>query len=132
MTSISLQGEQLLEAVRASRPLTGRAAADPSGLAVLAAAGGALPEIVLPEELDLQPLRHLACAGDYALPFISPSRADGRGGTDLLSPVSAYTPRSEVLRGPRFPFWKIDVMPDQPRMPSGRRLRTTALLTGGG
>ena len=89
--------------------------------------GGVPPEIIPAEQLDLAAPQHLACTGDYYFTFNSPSRADGRGGGELLLPVPAFTPRSEELRGPRRPFWEVDVEPEQPRMPAGRGLRPAAL-----
>ena len=127
VTSTSLPHEQLDEAVRASWPLSVRASEDMGYPAVLA---GDPPEIVPAEQLDLQSPQHLACVGDYDLTFTSPSRADGRGGAEFLLPIPAFTPRNEDLRGPRRPFWEVDVELEQPRIPVGRSLHATVFLAG--
>ncbi len=127
-TSISLSGEQLDEAVRASWPLPVQASDDKGNLVVLNGSGP--PEIVPAAQLDLAAPQHLACVGDYDFTFTSPSRADGRGGAELLLPVPALTPRSEELRGPQHPFSEVDVEPHQPRMPAGRGLRAGTFLAG--
>jgi hypothetical protein len=125
VTSVSLSGEQLDEAVQASWPPPVEARDDKGNSVMLG--GGVPPEIILAEQLDLAAPQHLACTGDYYFTFNSPSRADGRGGTELLLPVPAFIPRSEELRGPGRPFWEVDVEPEQPRIPVGRSLRPAAL-----
>jgi hypothetical protein len=127
-TSISLSAEQLDQAVQASWPLPAQIR-DDQGRSV-ALSGGDPPEIVPAEQLDLDAPQHLACSGDYDHPFNSPSRADGRGGVELLLPVPAYTPRSEELRGARRPFWEVDVEPQQPHIPAGRSLGAATFLAG--
>lgn len=126
-TSISLSGEQLDEAVQASWPLPVRSRDDKGGPVF---PSGDPPEIVPAEQLDLDAPQHLACSGDYNFTFNCPSRADGRGGVELLLPVRAFTPRSEELRGARRPFWEVDVEPQQPRMPAGRSLGAATFLAG--
>lgn len=128
ITSISLSGEQLEEAVRAGWPLPEQARDEKGN--PLEISGAAPPEIVPAEELDLAAPQHLACTGDYDFTFTSPSKADGRGGVELLLPVPAFTPRSEQLRVLQRPFWEVDVEPHQPRMPVGRGLRAAVLLAG--
>ena len=86
------------------------------------------PEVVAAGSLDLQSPKHLACAGDYDLPFTSPTRADGRGGLEFILPIPVHTPRAEVLRGPARPFWEVDVEVVPQRMPAGRNLRSEAML----
>ena len=124
VTSVSLSADQLDEAVQANWPLPVEARDDKGNSVMLG--GGIPPEIILAEQLDLAEPQHLACASDYYFTFNSPSRADGRGGVELLLPVPAFTPRSEELRGPGRPFWEVDVEPQQPRMPAGRGLRAAA------
>jgi hypothetical protein len=127
VTSISLSEQDLSEAVEASWP---------KPLRVLDPKFGELtddvkaPEIVLAADLDLQSPKHLACIGDYDLPFTSPSRADGRGGFEFLLPVPVHTPTSEALHGPQRPFWEVDVEPYAQHTPPGRNLRAPALLAG--
>ena len=128
VTSISLSGEQLEEAVRVGWPLSEQAQ-DGRGNP-MEISGAAPPDIVPAEELDLAAPQHLACVGDYDFTFTSPSQADGRGGAELLLPVPAFTPRSEQLRGLLRPFWEVDVEPHQPRMPAGRSLRAATFLAG--
>lgn len=127
-TSTSLSGEQMDEAVQASWPRPLQARDDKGNPVVLS--GADPPEILPAEQLDLAAPQHLACVGDYDFTFTSPSRADGRGGAELLLPVPAFTPRSEELRGPQRPFWEVDVEPHQPRMPVGRGLRAGTFLAG--
>lgn len=86
------------------------------------------PEVVAAGSLDLQSPKHLACAGDYDLPFTSPTRADGRGGLEFVLPIPVYTPRAEILRGPARPFWEVDVEVVPQRMPAGRNIRSEAML----
>jgi hypothetical protein len=86
------------------------------------------PEVIAAANLDLQSPKHLACAGDYDLPFASPTRADGRGGLEFMLPIPVYTPRAEVLRGPTRPFWEVDVEVAPQRMVTGRNLRSEAML----
>jgi hypothetical protein len=81
------------------------------------------------DQLDLGAPMYLACGpGDYDLPFTSPTRADGRGGFEFLLSIPVQTPSSEELRGPRRPFWEVDVDVNPPQMPHGRNLRGRALL----
>ncbi len=86
------------------------------------------PEVVAAGSLDLQSPKHLACAGDYDLPFTSPTRADGRGGLEFMLPIPVHTPRAEALRGPTRPFWEVDVEVAPQRMPAGRNFRSEAML----
>lgn len=125
VTSVSLSGEQLDEAVQASWPLPVQARDDKGSPVMIT--GADRPEIIPAEKLDFAAPQHLACVGDYDFTLNSPSVSDGRGGVELLLPVPAFTPRSEELRGPRRPFWEVDVEPQQPRMPAGRGLRPAAL-----
>ena len=128
VTSISLSGEQLDKAVQVTWPLPVQVWDDNGKPVILS--GAVPPEIVPGERLDLTAPQHLACVGDYDFTFTSPSRADGRGGAELLFPVPAFTPRSEELRGPQRPFWEVDVEPHQPRMPAGRGLGARTFLAG--
>jgi hypothetical protein len=130
VTSISLSVEQLEEAVRAGWPLPEQAL-DGRGNP-LDISGAAPPEIVPPEQINLEAPQHLACTGDYDFTFTSPSRADGRGGAELLLPLPAFTPRSEQLREVQRPFWEVDVEPHQSRMPAGRGLRAATFRVGDG
>ncbi len=127
VTSVSLSERKLQEAVQASWPEPIQAWRGDGSAASLN--GNAL-DIMPADQLDLETPMHLACGppGDYDLPFTSPTRADGRGGFEFLLPVPALTPSSEELRGPRRPFWEVDVEVYPPRMPSGRNLRSRALL----
>ena len=126
VTSISLSEQQLNEAVQASWPepiQTWRGNGDTVSL------DGDPPEVIPADQLDLGRPMHLACGpGDYDLPFTSPTRADGRGGFEFLLPIPVHTPSSEELRGPRRPFWEVDVEVYPPRIPPGRNLRGQAIL----
>jgi hypothetical protein len=126
VTSISLSDQQLREAVEASWPepiQVGR------GDGAMVSIDGDPPEILPAHQLDLGTPTRLACGpGDYGLPFTSPTRADGLGGFEFLLPLPANTPSNEQLRGPRRPFWEVDVEVHPPRMPSGRNLRGSAML----
>lgn len=86
------------------------------------------PEVLAAGSLDLKSPKHLACAGDYDIPFTSPTRADGRGGLEFMLPVPVHTPRAEALQGPARPFWEVDVEVTPQRMPAGRNLRSVAML----
>ncbi len=126
VTSISLSEEELNAAVQGSWPEPIQAL-DGNGNTM--SLDGVAPDVVTAEQLDLETPMHLACApGDYDLPFTSPTRADGRGGFEFLLPIPVYTPSSEELRGPRRPFWEVDVEVRPPRMPSGRNLRGRTIL----
>lgn len=126
VTSISLSEEQLNEAVQASWPEPIQAW---RGNGETVSLDGDPPDVVPADHLDLGTPMHLACGpGDYDVPFTSPTRADGRGGFDFLLPIPAHTPSSEQLRGPRRPFWEVDVEVYPPRMPPGRDLRGRAML----
>jgi hypothetical protein len=125
VTSISLSEERLKAAVRASWPEPIQAWQGDSNTQSLSADPF---EVVPAEQLDLRAPRHLACAGDYDLPFTSPTRADGRGGFQFLLPVPAHTPSSSELRGAQRPFWEVDVEVGPPYMPAGRNLGGGALL----
>ena len=70
VTSISLSGGQLHEAVQANWPLPAQALDDQGNPVTLAGAGP--PQIVPAEQLNLPPPRHLACSGDYDFTFTSP------------------------------------------------------------
>ena len=126
VTSISLSEEQLNKAIQASWP---------EPIQAWEGNGNPLPldrdppEVILAQQLDPGTPMHLACApGDYDLPFTSPTRADGRGGFELLLPIPAHTPSSDEPRSPGRPSWEVDVEVCRPRMPSGRNLRARAIL----
>jgi hypothetical protein len=126
VTSISLSGQQLDEAVQTSWPKPIQAWRGDGDTDLL---DGDPPEVVPADRLDLGTPMHLACgSGDYDLPFTSPTRADGRGGFEFLLPIPVHTPSSEELRSPRRPFWEVDVEVYPPRMPPGRNLRGRAIL----
>ena len=124
ITSISLSEERLHEVVQTGWP-------EPVHWEVNDVAlpqGGDMPEVVPAERLNLPAPRHLACEGDYDLPFTSATRADGRSGFEFVLPVPVYTPRSDQLRGPQRPFWEVDVQVIDADMPTGRNLAPKAIL----
>jgi hypothetical protein len=126
ITSISLSEKQLNEAVQASWPKPVLARYDDGDALSL---DGDPPEVIPADQLDLGTPMHLACGpGDYDLPFASPTSADGHGGFEFLQPIPAHTPSSQELRGPRRPFWEVDVEVHPPRMPPGRNLHGRAIL----
>jgi hypothetical protein len=125
VTSISLSEDQLNAAAQASWPGPIQAWDDQANARSLASQPA---EFVPAGQLDLRAPRHLACAGDYDLPFTSPVRSDGRGGFEFVLPIPPHTPSSEELRGPQRPFWEVDVEVYPPRMPTGRNLSPRALL----
>jgi len=125
VTSISLSEDQLNAAVQAKWPEPIQAWNDQGNTPAL---DSQPPEFVPAEQLDLHAPSHLACTGDYDLPFTSPTRSDGRGGFEFVLPIPAHTPSSEELRGPQRPFWEVDVEVYPPRMPTGRNLSARALL----
>ena len=126
VTSISLSGQELSEAVQASWPKPIRVE---RGNGDMVSLDGDPPEVIPADQLDLGAPMYLACgSGDCDLPFTSPTRADGRGGFEFLLPVPVHTPGGEELRGPQRPFWEVDVEAYPPRMPSGRNLRGRAVL----
>src|SRR6266567_2966725 len=95
VTSISLPAEQLNTAVHASWP---RPMHVPDGGGNALTLASDPPEVIPADQLDLQSPRHLACVGDYDLSFNSSSRADGRGGLEVVLPIPVHTPSSEELR----------------------------------
>lgn len=125
VTSISLSLDELETVVKNHwRPL---------GLAIQDANGQLQavdkpPQIVPAQHLDLGLPKHLACAGDFDLPFSSPTRADGHGGFEFILPIPVYTPRSDELKAAQHPFWEVDVEVYPPRMPVGRNLRASSML----
>ncbi len=125
VTSISLSEDQLNAAVQAKWPEPIQAWNDQGNTPAL---DSQPPEFVPAEQLDLHAPSHLACTGDYDLPFTSPTRSDGRGGFEFVLPIPAHTPSSEELRGPQRPFWEVDVEVYPPRVPTGRNLSARALL----
>lgn len=126
VTSISLSEDQLNAAVQANWPERIQAWDDQANTPSLE--NQPPPEFVPAEQLDLRAPRHLACTGDYDLPFTSPTRSDGRGGFEFVLPIPPHTPSSDELRGPQLPFWEVDVEVYPPRMPTGRNLKAQALL----
>lgn len=126
VTGISLSEQQLNEAVQASwpEPIEARYGNDNT-----VSLDGDPPEVIPADQLDLRTPMHLACGpGDFDLTFTSPTRADGRGGFEFLLPIPVHIPSSEELRGPRRPFWEVDVEVYPSRMPPGRNLRGRAIL----
>jgi hypothetical protein len=125
VTSISLSEERVNAAVQAGWPELIQAWGDKSNTVSL---NGQPPEFVPADQLNLQGPRYLACAGDYDVPFASPTRSDGRGGFEFVLPIPAHTPSSPELQGPQRPFWEVDVELSSPRMPAGRKLGAPAFL----
>ena len=91
VTSISLSEDQLNAAVQANWPEPIQAWDDQGNTP---SPDSQPPEFVPAEQLDLRAPRHLACTGDYDLPFTSPTRSDGWGGFAFVLPIPPPTPRS--------------------------------------